>query len=53
MGLIEILLVVILILAIIGALPGGPVVRNYGYWPGGLLGLVLLVLLLAWLFGRL
>ena len=50
MGLI--LLVVILIL-LIGAAPAWPYSRNWGYYPSGGLGLVLVILIVAWLLGYL
>lgn len=50
MGLI--LLIVILIL-LIGAAPAWPYSREWGYYPSGGLGLVLVILLVAWLLGYL
>jgi hypothetical protein len=50
MGLI--LLIVILIL-LIGAAPAWPYSRGWGYYPSGGLGLVLLILIVAWLLGYL
>ncbi|HWF46049.1 MAG TPA: DUF3309 family protein [Bryobacteraceae bacterium] len=50
MGLI--LLIVILIL-LIGAAPAWPYSRGWGYYPSGGLGLVLVILLVAWLLGYL
>ena len=41
------ILVVILILFLVGALPTWPHSANWGYYPSGGLGLVLLILLLA------
>jgi hypothetical protein len=46
------LLWVILILALIGALPTWPYSTNWGYYPSGGLGLVLVILLVLALTGR-
>jgi hypothetical protein len=47
------ILLVILILALIGALPAWPHSQAWGYTPSGGLGLVLVVVLLLVLLGRL
>lgn len=47
------LLLIIIILILIGALPVWPYSRGWGYWPGGLLGLILVILLILMLVGRL
>lgn len=46
-------LLVILILLAVGALPTWPYSAGWGYGPGGLLGVVLLVVLFLVLAGRL
>jgi hypothetical protein len=46
------ILIVILILALIGALPTWPHSRSWGYYPGGGIGLILIVLLILALTGR-
>jgi hypothetical protein len=46
------ILIIILILALIGALPSWPYSANWGYGPSGLLGTVLVVLLILVLLGR-
>jgi len=46
------LLVIFLILALIGAVPRWGYSRDWGYWPSGGLGLVLLVVLVLVLMGR-
>jgi len=43
----------VLILALIGALPTWPHSRNWGYYPTGGLGLVLLILVVLLLLGYL
>lgn len=47
------ILIVILILLLIGALPSWPYSAGWGYYPSGLLGLVLIVVLILALMGRL
>jgi hypothetical protein len=46
-------LIVILILALVGALPRWSHSREWGYYPSGGLGLILLILLILLLLGRL
>ncbi len=46
-------LLVILILALVGALPAWPYSSGWGYYPSGGLGLVLLIILILALTGRL
>ncbi|MGA2138551.1 MAG: DUF3309 family protein [Verrucomicrobiia bacterium] len=50
MGLI---LLIVLILFLVGALPTWPHSRNWGYYPSGGLGLVVVILLVLILLGRL
>ncbi|MGQ2964235.1 DUF3309 family protein, partial [Methylophilus sp.] len=45
-------LLVILILALVGALPAWPYSSGWGYYPSGGLGLVVLILLILALTGR-
>jgi len=45
-------LLVILILALLGALPAWPHSRSWGYSPSGGLGLVLLIVIILLLAGR-
>ena len=47
------LLIVVLVILLIGAVPAWPYSRSWGYFPSGLLGVVVLVLLLLFLMGRL
>jgi hypothetical protein len=47
------ILLVILILILVGALPTWPHSKNWGYYPSGGLGLVVLILLVLLLMGRL
>ena len=47
------ILIIILILALIGAIPTWPHSRSWGYAPGGLIGLILIIVLILLLLGRL
>ncbi|MDO9116365.1 MAG: DUF3309 family protein [Nitrospira sp.] len=47
------ILIVVLVLLLVGALPTWPHSSNWGYYPSGGLGLVLLILLILALTGRL
>jgi hypothetical protein len=49
MGLI---LIIILIVLLVGALPTWPYSRGWGYYPGGIVGTILLILLILLLLGR-
>ena len=46
------ILLVVLILFLVGALPTWPHSKNWGYYPSGGLGLVVLILLILLLLGR-
>ena len=46
------LLVIILILALVGAIPNWGYSRSWGYGPSGVLGVALLVLIVLLLMGR-
>jgi uncharacterized protein DUF3309 len=46
------ILIIVLILLLIGALPTWPYSSGWGYGPGGLLGLVLVVIIILALLGR-
>ncbi len=45
-------LIVVVILALLGALPTWPHSRNWGYYPSGGLGLVVIVLIVLLLMNR-
>ena len=47
------ILLIILILALVGALPTWPHSRSWGYGPSGVAGLIVVVLILMLLTGRL
>jgi hypothetical protein len=46
------ILLIVLILFLVGALPTWPHSKNWGYYPSGGLGLVLVILLVLLLLGR-
>jgi hypothetical protein len=46
------ILIVVLVLALIGALPTWPYSRSWGYYPTGGLGVILLILLILMLLGQ-
>lgn len=46
------ILLIILILLLVGALPSWPYSRGWGYYPSGILGLLLVVLIIMALMGR-
>jgi hypothetical protein len=46
------ILIVILVLILVGALPTWPHSKNWGYYPSGGLGLILLILIILMLLGR-
>ena len=46
------ILIIVLILLLVGALPTWPHSANWGYYPGGGLGLVLLIVVILMLAGR-
>ncbi len=47
------ILVVVLLLALVGSVPAWPHSRDWGYYPSGGLGVVLLIILVLFLMGRL
>jgi hypothetical protein len=48
----SLILFIILIVLLLGALPSWPYSRDWGYYPSGGLGLVLLILIILLLMGR-
>ena len=46
------ILLIILILALVGVIPVWPHSKSWGYAPGGVVGLVLIILLILFLLGR-
>jgi Protein of unknown function (DUF3309) len=47
------ILLIILILALLGAFPTWPYSRGWGYGPSGILGVIVVILLILLLMGRL
>ena len=47
------ILIIVLVLMLLGSVPTWPHSRNWGYYPSGGLGLVLLVLIILLVMGRL
>lgn len=47
-----ILILIVLILFLVGAFPSWPHSKNWGYYPSGGLGLVVVILLILILLGR-
>jgi hypothetical protein len=47
------ILIIVIVLMLIGSLPSWPHSRNWGYYPSGGMGLVLLVLIILLVMGRL
>jgi hypothetical protein len=46
------ILLIVLVLFVIGALPSWPHSRNWGYYPSGGLGLIVIILVVLLLMGR-
>lgn len=46
------ILIIILILLLIGALPTWPYSSGWGYYPGGALGIILIIVIILALAGR-
>jgi hypothetical protein len=46
------ILIVLLILILVGALPSWPYSQSWGYYPSGLFGLVLVIVIILFLLGR-
>ena len=46
------LLLVLVILLLVGAFPAWPYSRNWGYFPSGILGVILLIVVLLLITGR-
>jgi hypothetical protein len=46
------LLLIVLILILVGAIPAWPYSRGWGYFPSGIVGLLLFILIILFLMGR-
>jgi hypothetical protein len=49
---IGLILLIVLILALAGAIPAWPHSRGWGYYPSGGIGLILLILIIALVLGK-
>ncbi len=47
------ILIIILILILLGVIPVWPHSRSWGYAPGGIIGLIVIILIILWLLGKL
>lgn len=45
----ELLLLIVLVLLLVGAMPTWPHSRSWGYYPSGMVGTILLIVLVVWL----
>lgn len=46
------LLLIILIILLIGAIPNWPYSRSWGYYPSGIIGIILIIMIILMLMGR-
>lgn len=46
------IVLVVIVLLLLGALPSWPYSRSWGYYPSGILGLILVIVLVLALLGR-
>lgn len=46
------ILIIILILLLIGAIPSWPYSKGWGYWPTGIIGILLIIFIILALTGR-
>ncbi len=49
----SLILLIILIVLLLGVVPTWPYSRGWGYWPSGILGLILLIVIILLITGRL
>ena len=47
----ELIIVIILVLLLLGSFPAYGYSRNWGYYPSGTLGTILLIVIILWLLG--
>lgn len=48
----EIILLIVIVLLVLGALPTWPYSRSWGYYPGAILGIIFVIILILVLMGR-
>jgi hypothetical protein len=49
----SLILLIVLILVLLAILPSWPYSRGWGYYPSGLVGLIVVIVIILWLLGRL
>jgi len=49
----SLLFLIVLIVVLLAVLPSWPYSRGWGYYPSGLVGLIVVIILILWLLGRL
>ena len=49
----SLLLLIVLIVVLLAILPSWPYSRSWGYFPSGIVGLIVVIVLVLWLLGRL
>jgi hypothetical protein len=47
------IILIVLVLLIIGSVPAWPYSRGWGYTPGGILGVILIIVLILFFMGKL
>lgn len=45
------LLLIVLVILLIGTAPSWPYSRGWGYYPSGTLGLIIVIVIVAWILG--
>lgn len=53
MNLLWVIIIILVVLALVGAPGVGPWHHSFGYWPSGTVGLIVLILVILLLMGRL
>ena len=48
----SLILLIVVLLLVVGAFPSWPYSRDWGYFPSGTLGLILVIIVIAALMGR-
>ena len=49
----SLLLLIVLIVVLLAILPSWPYSRGWGYYPSGIVGLIVAIILVLWLLGKL
>ena len=49
----SLLLLIVLVVVLLAVLPSWPYSRSWGYFPSGIVGLIVVIILVLWLMGRL